>query len=865
MKSRAFPFRAAKCLAGIAATLLLPAMTFAMDGFVVDIRHNTKPEGGIHDGSMPGKLLRYDIKDDKLAGTRVLYEEGRGVTDACLEPFGKRVVFSRPNGTMACISVDGGPVTELGRFLPADQVKPTDNAATGLQWPGTDGGRWVYFTGRDNRLKRVDVNTKAVEDVVQFNRGVEGEFALSMDATPNSGTFVKRTDNYAVVIYDMARGDGDLYSSPVWAPGCGISIAPDGSLFAANAGDHASVALVDVHANKQHSFRISEWDGDPTKGVKERAKLGWAWQSFRWATNDMAWISVRQGKLIGASTHEVPYTDAMLYNWVEKRQINLTNNKDGTFDRPVGMWVDQKGEQLLGYYRGEAPYSIALGDDRLKGDSWNWDFGDGSKGAHPGKISHTFQKEGVYNVVAQRGNEKFRAQVTVAPKRAPQPVVQFVNSNYLLVNFDEPVTGKGQVRLSDGTIAKEAKLSLTGRQLQVALAQPIRSGTTITLEGYTDQAQQPNPVAAKPLAVSVPAWPTKQDGLIYAWESARSGNLVLDPKSGNVNLSRLTGSFDRAGWLQLTGGGHGGTGIFCQSGAGQDFYQAVAANRFTMELIMQPAQQSQAAGPGGLPRRIINCSAWHAGDWEFMLGQIDNKVVCSIRTVDNFLDTDGKPAKDGLHGRAPNYDLFTVADTLPHHVVVTYEPGRLTGYLDGKKIVENTQVTGNLKWGYGELVFGGNHNGGSHRWLGRMRNMGLYARVLPPEEVQANYAAAQVAMKNLPQITVKAKLVAVTPVPTPESIAPYTEALVANDYQVQEIVKNSADWKGLATIAAGKTIRVYQWGIVQKKKTAIADLKAGEVRELTLEAYENHPGKLDEVVTSNDLDLAASYPSLYEP
>ena len=866
--------RVRRVLAVLAVVGLIQLSAQAMDGFVIGIHHQAQKSGDIHDSSTPGQLLRYDIAADKPAGTKILYDAEPRATNACLDPFGKRVVFCRADGTLAIVSLGDGQVAEIGRFIPADRVKKDQPVDTGLQWPATDGGKWIYYTSFDNNLVRIDTQTQKQEVVVTFNRAASGEFALSQDATPNSGTFVKRTDNYAVVIYDMAKGDGDLWNAPVWAPGCGISISPDGSLFAANAGDHASVALVDVHAKKQGGFRISQFDGDPTKGVTDRAKFGWAWQFFRWATNSMEWISVKQARLVGNSFSEIKYSDIMVYDWVKQRQINLTNNKDGTFDRPNSMWVNQQGEQLIGYFRGEAPYTVEISDPRLAGSMLGgvegdfamlrgvtWDFGDGSPKASAGL--HTFKKDGVFTVIAQRGADKFRAQVTVLPRVAPKASPIFMDARHLMVEFDEPVTQQtAKVRLASGQAAQWT-LSSTGRQLQAVFAEPIGQNPKLVLDGFTDRAQKPNELASSPIAIDVPAWPTNREGAIYAWNSAKQNNYTFDELTNQPRFCRLRGDFDRTGWLQLRGG-QAHTGIFSACAEGKELQPTITANRISIEAMIQPEALSPAPA-GEFPRRIVNCSYWHENDWSFMVGQQSDRLVCSIRTVNNFLSTDGQKIKEALHGRAPVFEFAKLTDTAPHHLVITYEPGHLIAYMDGKKVTETDTFTGNLAFGPGELVFGGHHNGGRYRWRGKMRNMAIYARALSPEEVAANYAAIKAATKPLPQITLRAKLLATSKVPSAESIAPYTEALVVNEYQVTDVTKRSNDWQDKPKVAPGEVIRVYQWGMLQKKPTAVAELKVGDVRDLVLESYANHPAKLEEVVTSDELELGVKRPSLYEP
>ena len=243
---------------------------------------------------------------------------------------------------------------------------------------------------------------------MHFNRKFAGGFALSLDATPHAGKLVKRTDNYTIAIYDMARGDGDLFGCPRTG-GCGESISPDGSLLTANAGDHASVNLVDVNGLRQGGFRLSEWDGDPCNpalGLK-REQLQWAWQAFRWSVNAMNWISVTQGKLKLGSTHETYFQDLMLYDWVHHTQINVTHNAVGKFDRAGGFWQTGAKQEFLGYFSGKAPFTVEISDPRIKGAA-TWDFGDGSPAGAVSPAKHTFEKAGSYTISATQEGRTFQ-------------------------------------------------------------------------------------------------------------------------------------------------------------------------------------------------------------------------------------------------------------------------------------------------------------------------------------------------------------------------------------------------------------------------------------------------------------------------
>ena len=850
----------------------------AVEGFVI-AAHYELPDGklgNIHDASTPGKLMRYDIKDDKLTASKVLNEKD-GVGCMCISPFGDRVAFTKPNGMLAVIDVNGGSETDLVSFIGDDKVKADVKPATGLQWPASEGGKWIYYLdarneGKNNALRRVNVESRADELVIRFNRSASGGFALSLDATPHSGKFIKRTDNYAIAIYDLAKGDGDMFNCPR-TTGCGESISPDGVLLTANSGSHTSVNLVNMAGDVQQEFRLSQWDGDPCNPSlgKKREEIEWAWQAFRWSVNSINWIAVHQGKLKLGSTHETYFQDAMLYDWVNKRQINVTHNSNGKFERVGGFWENSGKEQFLGFFGGKAPFTIDLKDVRMSGE-FTWDFGDGSAPAAGASCKHTYEKEGLFTLKATQGERVFKAQAKVLRRTAPTATATYVNSKCLLVDFSETVRGDAlQVKLASGIKVESSQLSESGRRLTVFLAEPMKSNDALSLTGVSDLAQIPNSLADKPIDIAIPDWPSNRADLQFIWEDGKTLNAVADEKGRTVKELRVSrdagqASLDRYGRMRPAKGRFS-TGFFAQGGAKEQFGELVKAEAFTLEATIQSDDLKQkSASP--FPLRIVNVSAWHDGDWSFMLGQQEDRLLFSIRTTDNFLNLDGKPVKSDLHGRAPVIEIAQLPDLLPHHVVITYMPGKFATYMDGK-LVKSEEVKGSLMvWNYGELCFGDNHNGGRHGWLGKIEGVAIYKRVLDSAEVQRNfesYLKKRQSRKVLPQVEVEAALVDASQIPEPKRIAPYRDGLVINEYEIKKVGKTASDWKFSGKIEPGTRIRVAQWGIIEAKTTDLSKAKVGEVRPLVLEVYRNHPEKLEDVVTSNTLDLTADLPLLYEP
>ena len=151
---------------------------------------------------------------------------------------------------------------------------------------------------------------------------------------------------------------------------------------------------------------------------------------------------------------------------------------------------------------------------------------------------------------------------------------------------------------------------------------------------------------------------------------------------------------------------------------------------------------------------------------------------------------------------------------------------------------------------------------------GKLEGVAIYNRFIGAEEAARNfeaYSAKLKARKFMPQITVEAKLLATSVVPDRRRIAPYHDALVINEYQVTQAIGKTAGWTFASKIESSTKIRVAQWGLIDEKPTDIAKMKVGDVRRLVLETYEKHPDKIDEVVTSNSLDIDPDVPMLYEP
>jgi hypothetical protein len=89
-----------------------------------------------------------------------------------------------------------------------------------------------------------------------------------------------------------------------------------------------------------------------------------------------------------------------------------------------------------------------------------------------------------------------------------------------------------------------------------------------------------------------------------------------------------------------------------------------------------------------------------------------------------------------------------------------------------------------------------------------LEGIAVYDRALEPGEIQRNaaeYRRRLGARKPVPQIEVRAKLLAKSAVPTLKEVKPYREALLVCKYQVTKVLRDSL---------ADREVLVAQWALL---------------------------------------------------
>jgi hypothetical protein len=361
----------------------------------------------------------------------------------------------------------------------------------------------------------------------------------------------------------------------------------------------------------------------------------------------------------------------------------------------------------------------------------------------------------------------------------------------------------------------------------------------------TDGAQAPNEMAAAKVQVVVPEWPSNRTGVSYLWKNARERNMIFDEQIGLPITSALgTAEYWAAARFNRDGAAMAaGDTVFVpfpDEAAGARLSEACKkSNQFSLEIVVATADLAQTKISDG---RDLPIFQWANGlDWGiFWLFQEKDKLQVRL-------------SKQGVDGNPAVFEMATLTDTKPHHLIVSYAPKRLAFYLDGKKVKEIDPLLSALldhNWAkLGEdntMYFAGGHYHTARNkiaWRGTFEHVAMYSRFIEEPEAAKNAAVvvAELAKrKTLPRIEVQAKLVAKSKIPDPREIAPYRNVLMVNEYQVEQVLKGTY---------AGKTIRVAQWGMLDLKPTPLAAQEPGTSVKLVLETFVDHDELVPELIS----------------
>ena len=302
-----------------------------------------------------------------------------------------------------------------------------------------------------------------------------------------------------------------------------------------------------------------------------------------------------------------------------------------------------------------------------------------------------------------------------------------------------------------------------------------------------------------PVAPVAEKWPGNTDGLLFKWENVQAKNEFTAPDGSNqVTKTEPKGMarYGRHYEMDLSGG------IFApvlESGA----------------LLAGSAKSNQPFGFQGFV--TVNSES----------GTIFEVGAKSLQYNDGWLSF-----YDGLIGAEA---LAKIERGVPTHITISCDDGGISSYVNGAPAGEYNAD------GFGDidetppLVFGGGLDG-------TLENIAFYNRPITAEEAAADYAIIKAKIdqrKPVEQLKVKGKLVAMSPLPSLDNIAPYVRALVYYAYETDH--------------PEHKNIAVTHWAILDKKPVGGLARELGKTYDLVLEPFFDRP-ELSSQAESRDED-----------
>ncbi|MGB2822006.1 MAG: PKD domain-containing protein, partial [Phycisphaerae bacterium] len=457
---------------------------------------------------------------------------------------------------------------------------------------------------------------------------------------------------------------------------CGTAVSMNGLYVTEMAHSHADILIWDWSLSTlMRQFHVNEWAEAPNDGRVYFYRP-------RWAVNSDRWLVMTNGMDFGCTLK----TNMVLYNWRDGRQIQVTNNPlaGSECDEGEDFWLAGMASDLAdGMLEGEAPFTVELKSDKLAGRVWQWDYGDGSREKAAGG-RHTFSKPGDYTVTATEGKTVLRQAVTVLKRQPPRMTLRVMDDRHVLAEFDEPMKlDAASATLASGTPVSGVKAGSLARDLLISLEAPLPRRDELTLKGAFDLAQVPNPPVKDTLPILQPAWPANRAGLIFLWETERKENFCLDNARGWFDPVRMNpwgrARFDRFGAMLLQGGA-----MYASDTSRCITERCRTMGEWSLEATLTTANAFQ--GRPGRPRRIIGCRRDGGPDFSFSLDQEAGNLSVALTL-----------RKDNDKPKAHRALLGPVTAEQPQHVVVSYAPGKLRGWLNGKLTLEK-EMSGQLPW-----------------------------------------------------------------------------------------------------------------------------------------------------------------------
>ncbi len=446
---------------------------------------------------------------------------------------------------------------------------------------------------------------------------------------------------------------------------------------------------------------------------------------------DLLWWS-KGGVLRGESPVRIAYLKDFMADAPPFEQLVPIPAKAGTSENDLYV-LAKPGQYYLVYFvnpqtitldlTGNQPYKI----DGI--DPWEMKLAPiGTAGA--GKYTFSSSRSDyIYRFTPYRAGEKIRPEARATANKT-------LGSVPLEVKFSAAGKLKQHWDFGDGTSSSEANPTHTYKRFG-------RYTATLTVTDDEDASATTAlsinvlPGAPKDLG-QYKAWPGSHSGLVFLWGNNEQSNRIVDSDGKTVRTCRVEArgkaKLGRRSEMDIAGG------AFLARDINNELLSACKlSNQLTIEAVITPDNINQRG-----PARIVTFSKDNSSR-NFTIGQQGKTLVLRLRTPET-----------GPNGLNPQVNLCKVKAGEVLHLLVSYFPGHLYCYVNGKEVFTSTDIQGDFSnWENYELLFGDEYNGG-RSWAGQIKAVAIYNRFVGPEETAHKHALYNKHLKN--------------PKPTPDDI-----------------------------------------------------------------------------------------------
>lgn len=310
-------------------------------------------------------------------------------------------------------------------------------------------------------------------------------------------------------------------------------------------------------------------------------------------------------------------------------------------------------------------------------------------------------------------------------------------------------------------------------------------------------------------AATAGKWPVENSGLLLVWRDREALNTFRD-RSGQKLEARLDSQgaarFGRCNEMLLDGGSF----VMEEEAAAPAIAHFRDHAPASFEAIVLPTAFEAAGGTGPVePTSDQGAQVFRGPGMNLQLrnGQL----------------TVSKVAGEAWKSAQP-------LPTKPFHLMVTRSEAGFTLYVDGQSVELQPSPADAVPAPSDSITFGGG-------WQGGLLQVALHDHALPADQAAAHAASAQARISSLPaappRVRVKARLVETSAMPTPEGIEPYTAALVAYVYEVQEVLEGDFP-------TTEKRLLVKHWGMLGREPVQGFPRTEGQTYELVVERQSAH-------------------------